>query len=82
MDVNKDVNDVQGDLEHRVEYDQHSWPFIDPTGFSFKGKKTSFQKAVESLKDILQRGTKKVVNDITFTVLDARQKGHGIEFEV
>ena len=82
MDVNKDVNDVQGDLEHRVEYDQHSWPFIDPTGFSFKGQKPSFQKAVESLKDILQRGTKKVVNDITFTVLDARQKGRGIEFEV
>ena len=44
MDVNKDVNDVQGDLEHRVEYDQHSWPFIDPTGFSFKGKNQVFKK--------------------------------------
>ena len=52
-------------------YDEHSWPEDDPTGYSFKGKKKLFIKAVESLKIVMKKGNQKVIDDVTFKVLDS-----------
>ena len=49
-------------------YDEHSWPVDAPTGYSYKGKKKLFIKAVESLKIVMKKGNQKVIDDVTCDV--------------
>ena len=63
-------------------YDEHSWPEDDPTGYSFKGKKKLFIKAVESLKIVMKKGNQKVIDDVTFKVLDSRKKSNELDYDV
>ena len=50
-------------------------------GFAYRGKR-SFGKALEGLKETMQKGVKSNINGIDFKVLDARKKGVEIEIEI
>ena len=62
-------------------YEENSWPADCPTGFSFKGKKRGFVKAVDNLKWLLKKGPQKY-NQISFKILDSRKKTHSIEYDI
>ena len=63
-------------------YDEHSWPEDVPTGYSYKGKKKPFVKAVEGLKILMKKGNQKIIDDVTFKVLDSRKKSNAYEYDV
>ena len=64
------VDDDSCDVKDDMGYNENSWPKEDPSGFSFKGKKKLFVKAVENIKVLMKKGNQKVVEYITFKVLD------------
>ena len=64
------------------EYDEHSWPEEDPTGFTYKGKRKIFTKAVEKIKIAMKKGKQKLVHNVNFFVLDSRKVPHGTEVDV
>ena len=61
-------------------YEKHRWPKNDPspTGFSFKGKRRSFIKVVENFKILMKKGNQKVLDNLSFKVLDSRKAPHGL----
>ena len=76
--VDDDTRDVIDDMV----YNENSWPKEDPSGFSFKGKKKLFAKAVENIKLLMKKGNQKIVESIAFKVLDCRKMNHGNEYDV
>ena len=69
--------------ENPMEYEEHSWPVDeDPTGFSYKGKKRIFIKAVENLKILMTKGNQKDMSDVSFKVLDSRKAANRTEIDV
>ena len=67
------------------EYEENSWPdnAEEPTGFSYKGKKRVFIKAVENVKILMKKGTHKLIDDkVTMRVMDSRNIPHGTEMDV
>ena len=65
-----------------MKYDENCWPKEDPSGFRFKGKKKMFVKAAERIKLMLKKGNSKVIESITFKVLDSKKINHGYKYEV
>ena len=76
----KEDDDTNADVSRA--YDEHSWPVDEPTGYSYKGKKKLFIKAVESLKIVMKKGNQKVIDDVTFKILDSRKKSNEIEYDI
>ena len=76
------VDDDSCDVKDDMGYNENSWPKEDPSGFSFKGKKKLFVKAVENIKVLMKKGNQKAVEGITFKVLDCRKMNHGNEYDV
>ena len=65
-----DVNDDQDS-----QYSENFWPKDEePHGFSYKSKKKAFGKALDNLKLMLKKGTRKDLNKIQITVLDCRKE--------
>ena len=66
------------------EYEESSWPekSEEPTGFTFRGKKRGFEKAVENIKILMKRGTKRILNKLTMIVMDSRTIPHGNEMDI
>ena len=59
VEDNDPVDDDDVNVELSKAYDEHSWPDDRPTGYSYKGKKKCFIKAVESLKILMKKGSQK-----------------------
>ena len=76
------MEDEVSDTNVEKLYNEHIWPVDDPTVISFKGKKRGFIKVVESLKRLMKKGNEKIIDKISFKVLDSRKIPHGIEYEV
>ena len=76
------VDDDTCDVIDDMVYNENSWPKEDPSGFSFKGKKKLFAKAVENIKLLMKKGNQKIVESIAFKVLDCRKMNHGNEYDV
>ena len=76
------VDDDSCDVKDDMGYNENSWPKEHPSGFSFKGKKKLFVKAVENIKVLMKKGNQKVVETITFKILDCRKMNHGNEYDV
>ena len=79
--------DIKGDSDNTpTEYTEKIWGkdeggehIID--GFVFTGKRV-FKKAVDGLKEVMKKGAQNEICETKFKVLDARQKGAGLEIEV
>ena len=80
VDDNDAIDDDDDTAELSNAQDEHSWPDDVPTGFSYKKK--CFIKAVESFKILMKKGNQKVIDDITFKVLDSRKKSNANEYDV
>ena len=77
------VENSEGSDKQLMEYEEQIWPADDdPTGFSFKGKKKIFIKAVESLKLLMTKGNQKDLGKVSFKVLDSRKSAHGTEIDI
>ena len=63
-------------------YDENQWPKESPNGFSFKGKKRPFLRICEGLKILLKKGNEKIINNVSFKVLDLKKSQYGIDYEV
>ena len=78
------ADDDDCDVIDQLVYEEHRWPKNEPTstGFSFKGKKRPFIKLVENLKILMKKGNQKILDNVSFKVLDARKVPHGLEYDV
>ena len=76
------TGDDDCDVEDDIVYHESRWPKEDSSGFTFKGKKKLFVKAVESLKMLMKKGHTKSIDDVSFKVLDSRKMAHGTEYDV
>ena len=80
-----DDNDVNEDnVELDIQYAENFWQKDEenPSGYSFKGKKPTFVKAVENLKILFKKGTQKQMRDLSFRVLDSRKTKSCVEADI
>ena len=80
-----DDSDVKDDLpEIELQYVENSWKEDEElkSGYSFKGKKPVFLKAVENIKILMRKGAQKEINNLKFRVLDSRKAKKSSEFDV
>ena len=80
-----DDSDVKDDLpEVELQYVENSWKDDEElkSGYSFKGKKPVFLKAVENIKILMKKGANKEINSLKFRVLDSRKAKKSSEFDV
>ena len=77
-----DDSDIKEEVE--LQYDENFWPkqADEPTGFTYKGKKKIFVKAVENVKILLKKGVQKQMIKLQFKVLDTRKGANGVEMDV
>ena len=86
-----DINEVEdtflGDDESTTVddspiYEDNHWPKENPNGFSFKGKKPAFVKVCETIKILLRKGNEKVLDNISFKVMDMTKSAYGVDYEI
>ena len=70
------------DIEDDIGYEEHRWPKEHSTGYSYKGKKKVFLKAVETLRILMKKGHEKAIEKVTFKVLDSRKTTNGNEYDI
>ena len=63
-------------------YEESSWPNINPTGYSYKGKKEAFVKAVKNLELLMKNGHKKESTKINMRIVESKQIPNGKEKEI
>ena len=82
--VNDDSDIKDDDHEVELQYIVNSWKEDEElkTGYSFKGKKPVFVKAVENVKILLRKGSQKDMKNLKFKVLDSRKAKKSAEFDV
>ena len=82
------VEDEEDDVQEEVEtyYEENFWPKDEkenPCGFTFKGKKKIFNKAVENVLICFKnKGKIKDMKTLTFKVNDNRKTKYGSEIDV
>ena len=82
-DEEDDLQDVQEEVE--TYYEENFWPKDDKEscGFTFKGKKKIFNKAVENLVICFKnKGKLKEMAKLTFKTMDNRKTKNGSEIDV
>ena len=77
-----DESDIPKEIE--LQYDENFWRKEDdePTGYTYKGKKKVFVKAVENIKITLKKGVSKQIGKLDFKVLDCRKSKNGLEIDI
>ena len=70
------------DEDETRAYEESSWPKINPTGYSYKGKKEAFVKAVKNLELLMRNGHKKESANISIKILETKQIPNGKEKEI
>ena len=68
-----DDSDVPVELD--LKYEENYWHKDDdePTGYTYKGKKKIFVKAVENIRTIMKKGVQKRMENLQFRILDCRK---------
>ena len=76
-----DDSDICEDDE--LQYDEHFW-LIDnePNGFTYKGKKQVFAKAVDTIKKEFKKGVQRQMNKLQIKVLDCRNANTKPEIDI
>ena len=77
-----DINDEDNEVE--IHYIENCWNQDEEikTGYSYKGKKPYFLKAVDNVKLLLRKGVQKQIASVAFKVLDCRKAKHSAEYDV
>ena len=75
-------SDIQEDVD--LQYEENWWNKEDdePSGFTYKGKKKVFVKAVENVKLTMKKGIQKQISKINFKILDCRTVKNGSEIDI
>ena len=75
---------VNEEAEATFAHDEKCWNKEDdePVGYTYKGKKNVFVKAVENITITLKKGVQKQMKKLQFKILNARKSKNGTDMDV